>query len=301
LLTGTSGPTAAIDAIGLLGTTVKSAAAGMNSPVQLGDPDLLAQLTGITTIGDFYRAGLAAAGGQGKPLLPYIDWLLFSRLKKNMLLVNIGDLSSCTYIPADGDKLKIRAFDTGPGNGLLDQLMQRLYELPFDRDGAKAALGNLSEKLTGYLQQLDNFPEQSPAESPVRDQYGTGFVLSLLRQALRWRIPEPDVMHTASRHISFRVWKTCHDSVPRNLQEVVLCGSGSHNTFLRQLCREYFQPVPVRQSSDYDLPEDFREAIGAAMLANECIQGIPANLAGLTGATKEVISGRICPVRENQI
>ncbi len=267
----------------------------------MGDPDLLAQLTGITTIADFYQAGLAAAGGQGRPLLPYIDWLLFSHLKKNILLVNIGDLTSCTYIPADGDKLKIRAFDTGPGNGLLDQLMQRLYELPFDRDGAKAGLGHFSEKLSGYLQQLDNFPEQSPAESSVRDQYGTGFVLSLLRQALRWRIPEPDVMHTASRYISFRVWKTCHDFVPRNLQEVVLCGSGSHNTFIRQLFREYFQPVPVRRSSDYDLPEDFREAIGAAILANESIQGIPANLAGLTGASKEVISGRICPVNENRI
>jgi anhydro-N-acetylmuramic acid kinase len=295
-----------IDSIGLQGPLVnaqpalmKSATPGLNSLVQLGDTARLAQLTGITTISDFYLADLAA-GGQGRPLLPYPDWVFFSRLQKNILLVNIGDLTCCTYIPGNEDKLKIRAFDTGPGNGLLDQLMQRLYELSFDQDGVKAGLGLFSEKLFGYLQQIDNFPDRAPAGSGGHEQYGTGFVLSLLRQALRWRIPEPDVIHTTSRYICYRVWKTCHGFIPGNVQEVVLCGSGSHNIFISQLFREYFQPVPVRQSSDYDLPEDFREAIGTAILAHECIQGVPANLPGLTGAKKPVILGKIFPAGKNR-
>ncbi len=296
-----------IDLIGCQGPTVygqtparKSSEPQVKSMLQIGDPTILAQLTGIITIGDFYLADLAA-GGKGRPLLPYLDWLFFSQLKKNILLLNIGDLTSCTYIPAEGEKLKIQAFDTGPGNRLIDQLMLRLYELPFDRDGEKARLGTLSEKLFGYLQKIDNFSEPSPPESLGQDQYGTGFVLFILRQALRWRIPEPDVIHTVSRYITFRSWKTCRDLISGEVQEVLLSGSGSHNIFIRQLYQEYFQKVPVKRSSDYDLPEDFREAICAAILANEYIQGIPANLPGLTGAAKPVILGKICPVNKSMI
>jgi anhydro-N-acetylmuramic acid kinase len=295
-----------IELIGLQGpliaaapATLKSAAPGMSPVMQPGDPATLARLTGITTIGDFYLADLAA-GGQGRPLLPYLDWLFFSRSGKKILLVDISNLTSCTYIPADGDKLQVRAFAAGPGNGLLDQLMQRLYELPFDRDGVKAGLGTLSEKLFGYLQQIDNYPEQSPAGSGGHGQYGIGFVLSLLRQALRWRIPEPDIIHTVNRYICSGVWKACKDFIPGGVQEIVLCGSGSQNIFLKQVFQEYFQPVPVRRSSDYGLPEDFREAIAAAILAHECIEGVPANLPGLTGADKAVVLGKIFPAGKNR-
>jgi anhydro-N-acetylmuramic acid kinase len=295
-----------IELIGLQGpvitaepATIKSAAPGISSVMQLGDPATLARLTGITTIADFYLADLAV-GGQGGPLLPYLDWLFFSRSGKKILLVDISHLTSCTYIPADGDKLKIRAFAAGPGNGLPDQLMQRLYELPFDRDGAKAGLGTLSEKLFGYLQQIDNSPEQSANGTGGHEQYGIGFVLSLLRQALRWRISEPDIIHTVNRYSCFRTWVACKDFIPGGAQEIVLCGSGSQNIFLQQLFQEYFQPVPVKRSSDYGLPEDFREAIAAAILAHECIEGVPANLPGLTGADKAVVLGKIFPAGKNR-
>jgi anhydro-N-acetylmuramic acid kinase len=122
----------------------------ISSTLQIGDPAVIAQLTGITTIGDF-RVADVALGGQGAPLVPYFDWLSFSKYGEDSLVLNIGGIANFTFVPADGDLNSVIAFDTGPGNMLIDQLMQRLYEKPLDHNGKIAFKGQFSQRLFDYL------------------------------------------------------------------------------------------------------------------------------------------------------
>lgn len=264
-----------------------------SSTLQLGDPAVLAQLTGITTIGDF-RVADVALQGQGAPLVPYVDWILFSKLKKNVIVLNIGGIANITYIPANGGKEKVIAFDTGPGNMLIDQLMQRLYELPYDKNGEKAFLGNFSDKLFDYLQKLDSFPEKKPPKSTGREHYGKDFIITLLKRALRRRIPEPDAIHTVSKYTAFTIWQASEHFINNKIDTLYVGGGGSHNKFLMKSLSDYFVNTEIRKSGEFGLDEDYKEAIYFAILANELIRGNPTNLPGITGATKPAFLGKIC-------
>ncbi len=264
-----------------------------SSTFQLGDPAVLAQLTGITTIGDF-RVADVALQGQGAPLVPYVDWILFSKLKKDVLVLNIGGIANITYIPADGRKEKVIAFDTGPGNMLIDQLMQRLYELPYDKNGEKAFLGNFSDKLFDYLQKIDSFPEKRPPKSTGREHYGKDLIITLLKRALRRRIPEPDVIYTVSKYTAFTIWQATERFINNKIDTLYVGGGGSHNKFLMKSLSDYFVNTEIRRSGEFGIDEDYKEAICFAILANELIRGNPTNLPGITGATKPAFLGKIC-------
>ncbi len=264
-----------------------------SSTLQLGDPAVLAQLTGITTIGDF-RVADVALQGQGAPLVPYVDWILFSKLKKNVLVLNIGGIANITHIPADGRKEKVIAFDTGPGNMLIDQLMQRLYELPYDKNGEKAFLGNFSDKFFDYLQKIDSFPKKKPPKSTGREHYGKDFIITLLKRALRRRIPEPDVIHTVSKYTAFTIWQATERFINNKIDTLYVGGGGSHNKFLMKSLSDYFVNTEIRRSGEFGIDEDYKEAICFAILANELIRGNPTNLPGITGATKPAFLGKIC-------
>lgn len=263
------------------------------STLQLGDPASLAQLTGITTIGDFRNADVALKG-QGAPLVPYVDWILFSKLKKNVLAVNIGGISNITFIPASGEKEQVIAFDTGPGNMLIDQLMQRLYELPFDKDGDKAFLGTFSQKLFDILQKIDSFPQMKPPKSTGREHYGKEFIITLLKKSLRRRIPEPDIIHTVTKYTAYCIWNSSEDFIKSKIDTLYVGGGGSHNKFLMESLSGYFKNTEVKKSGEIGLNEDFKEAICFAILANELIQGNHANLPNVTGAQKPTFLGKIC-------
>lgn len=267
----------------------------LSSTLQLGDPAVIAQLTGITTIGDFRVADIALQG-QGAPLVPYVDWIFFSKLKKNVLALNIGGIANITFIQESGDKDRVIAFDTGPGNMLIDQLMQRLYELPYDNKGEKASLGSFSQKLFDHLLKIDIFPEQKPPKSTGRDHYGSEFVIILLKKSLRRRIPEPDVIHTVSKYTAYTIWQATKQFIQNTIDVIYVGGGGSHNDFLMQSLSEYFQDTEIKKSSDFGIDEDFKEAICFAILANELVRGNHANLPGVTGASNSTFLGKICLV-----
>ena len=267
----------------------------ISSTLQLGDPAVLAQLTGITTIGDF-RVADVALKGQGAPLVPYVDWLLFSKLKKNILALNIGGISNFTHIPASGKKDKVIAFDTGPGNMLIDQLMQRLYELPYDKDGEKAFLGKFSQKLFDILRKIDTFPEQKPPKSTGREHYGKEFIITLLKKSLRRRISEPDVIHTVSKYTAYTIWQASDQFIQSSIDAIYVGGGGSHNKFLMQSLSEYFQNSEIKRFSEIGVDDDFKEAICFAVLANELVRGNHTNLPRVTGASNSAFLGKICIV-----
>jgi len=202
--------------------------------------------------------------------------LLFSKLNKNTLSLNIGGISNITFIPADGRKENVIAFDTGPGNMLIDQLMQRMYELPYDKNGEKAFLGNYAQKLFEYLQKIDSFPEKKPPKSTGREHYGKDFIITLLKKALRRRIPEPDVIHTVSKYTAYTIWQASERYIRTNIDTLYVGGGGSHNKFLMKSLSEYFRNTDVKKSGELGIDEDFKEAICFAILANELIRGNPA-------------------------
>jgi anhydro-N-acetylmuramic acid kinase len=266
----------------------------ISSTLQIGDPSVLAQLTGVTTIGDF-RVADVAMEGQGAPLVPYVDWLLFSKLKRNVLILNIGGIANFTYVPASGKKEDVLAFDTGPGNMLIDQLMQRLYELPYDKNGKKAFRGQFSDKLFKYLQKIDPFPGKVPPKSTGREHYGKEFIITLLKKGLRWRIQEPDMMHTVSKYTAYTIWQASEMFIKKEIQALYVSGGGSHNNFIMKSLAEYFPGTTIKSSGDIGIDEDFKEAICFAILANELIRGNRTNLPRVTGARRPAYLGKICP------
>jgi anhydro-N-acetylmuramic acid kinase len=267
-----------------------------SSTLQIGDPAVLAQQSGITTIGDF-RVADVANSGQGAPLVPYVDWLLFSKYKKDLLILNIGGIANITYLPAKGKKEEIIAFDTGPGNMVIDQLMQRLYELPYDKNGKIANLGKFSEKFFNFLLKSDSFPALPPPKSTGREHYGKDFVLDLLRKGLRWRIPEPDVIHTVTKYTAYTVWDAVRKFIPNQIDALYVGGGGSANPFLINALKAYFPNIKIVGTSELGIDEDYKEAICFASLANELIRDNPASLPAVTGAKKPALLGKICPVQ----
>jgi anhydro-N-acetylmuramic acid kinase len=264
------------------------------STFQVGDPAVLAHLTGITTVGDFRNADVAL-GGQGAPLVPYVDWLMFSGLKRNLLVLNIGGIANFTFIPDSGKKEEVQAFDTGPGNMLIDQLMQRLYEKPFDKNGTIAARGSFSEKLFNLLKKSDPFPNIPPPKSTGREHYGKDFIIPLLKKSLRWRITEPDILHTVSKYTAYTIRIAAAKFISQPISEIIVGGGGCHNRFLMNALAAEFPETVLKKSGEIGLNEDFKEAVCFAVLAYELIRGEMTNLPAVTGADRPAFLGKICP------
>lgn len=269
----------------------------ISSTLQLGDPSVLAQLCGIPVVGDF-RVADAALGGQGAPLIPYFDWIYFSRFKENILAVNIGGISNITFVSADGDFNKLIAFDCGPGNMLIDQAMQRLYNKPYDKDGNTARSGKFCRALFDCIQKFDTFIQRQPPKSTGRELYGRDFFLTLLKEFIRLRLDEPDFIHTITKYTAFAIYENYRKFIaPHNtVQKVAVGGGGAHNSFLMEMLQDYFNEAEVKKVKGYQLNEDFKEAIGFAVLANETLNGKPSNVPQVTGAVKPAVLGKICPV-----
>jgi anhydro-N-acetylmuramic acid kinase len=267
----------------------------VRSTLQIGDPAVIAQLTGIFTIGDFRVADMAV-GGQGAPLVPYFDWLSFASRQQSALILNIGGIANFTYIPNRSDPGRVIAFDTGPGNTLIDNMMRRLYEKPFDRAGKIATTGRFSQRLFDYIVKTDLYLDIPPPKSTGREYYNDHFVIGLLRKAVRWRIPEPDVIHTITKYTAYAVWRAHRDYIKSEIQSIIVSGGGVHNTFLMSQLADYFPGVAVQPAEQAGIDSDFKEAMCFAVLANECVHGSPASLPSVTGAKHPVVLGKMCPV-----
>ena len=267
------------------------------STLQLGDPSVLAQLRGIPVAGDFRTADMAL-GGQGAPLIPYFDWVWFSQFSKNILAVNIGGISNLTIIPADGSFKKVAAFDCGPGNMLIDGAMQELFAKPFDENGAIAFSGDFSQDLFDRLLQKDTFISQKPPKSTGREFYGEIFLRNILSDAQKLNLKNEDVINTLGRFTAFSIYQNYHNFIAPSfaVQAVTIGGGGAHNRFIMDSLQELFGDIPVSNVKAFNLDEDFKEAIGFAVLANETWQGNFSNVPQVTGAVRPAVLGKICLV-----
>ena len=289
--------TTEIDLVGTHGQTVfhnpPSLGQEVSSTLQMGEADVICEATGITTVGDF-RIRDIAAGGEGAPLIPYVDYLLFSGTGKNVIAHNIGGISNCTLVTGKFNELL--AFDTGPGNSLIDSVVRIASGgvRSFDEDGTMAKKGSVRKNL---LQSLMKNPylDIKPPKSTGRELFGEEMAGRLFSLAEKNGISTPDLLRTLVEFTVCSIVSAYERFVypSADVREVVLSGGGARNPVMVSSLREKLAPVPLSLSDSYGIPLDAKEAVGFAVLANETVCANRANVPGVTGARDATILGKI--------
>lgn len=280
-----------IRAIGSHGQTLRHRPAQQTPfTLQVGDPNTLAEMTGICVVADFRRRDLAA-GGQGAPLVPAFHDQLFRHPMRDRAILNIGGMANVTLLPADRS-ISVIGYDTGPGNVLLDGWIQRHRQQPFDRNGDWCKSGQCNQGLLKQLLTLDYFHQPAP-KSTGREQFNLGWLdEQLSQQALP--LPPQDVQATllelTARSIADALQQ--HRSCPT---ELYLCGGGAHNQALMQRLRALLPDSQIENTQALGLSPDWVEACAFAWLAHQCLAQLPGNLPAVTGACGERILGGIYP------
>lgn len=266
----------------------------IRSTLQIGDPTIIAERTGITTVADF-RTRDMAVGGEGAPLAPYAHHLLFHLKRRSRLVVNLGGIGNITYLPAEGGLENIRAFDTGPCNMLLDGLMLKgsSGKLHIDRNGR---LGRRGRCHTTLLKTLLSHPylAKQPPKSTGREEFGEPYIAGVFRQARVKRLSLQDTLATSCEFVASTIVDSCR-WLQGNVDEVVLGGGGVMNLALLDALRQAFASCPVRTMDEVGVDSNGFEALAFAVMAYQTIRGITTNVPSVTGAQHAVVLGTIVP------
>ncbi len=265
------------------------------SSFQIADPSVIAERTGVTTVADF-RARDMAAGGQGAPLVPVVDYLLFRSVSEGRVLLNIGGISNVTVLPAGCCADDVMAFDTGPGNMLMDALAGVITggRLACDENGLYAASGNVSDSLLAELMRHP-FLKEAPPKSTGREAFGA----TLVRDVLAWRgrLSGEDLVATATAFTA----RSIADALTRFVLPVIpvarmaVSGGGARNPVLMEMLRGALPCVDICESDALGVPSEAKEAIAFAVLANATVEGRTGNLPAATGASGSVVLGVVAP------
>ncbi|SES95694.1 anhydro-N-acetylmuramic acid kinase AnmK [Anaerobranca gottschalkii] len=283
-----------IDLVGSHGQTIYHIP--QNSTLQIGEPSVIKEMTGITTVADF-RVMDVAAGGHGAPLVPYTEYLLYRNSEKTIALQNIGGIGNVTILPKMCNVSDVIAFDTGPGNMMIDTCIEIMTdgEKNYDENGIIASKGKLNSEL---LDELMSIPiiKAKPPKTTGREQFGKDFTVKMINKYREKGVTFEDIVNTFTRFtvksIAYNYNLYLKDLV---IDEVVVSGGGSYNPIIMQMLKEelYYTKVFTQEEKGYR--SDAKEAIAFAILANESISGNLNNLPLVTGAKKAVILGKIIP------
>lgn len=295
-------PVAEVDLVGCHGQTLyhhpkpeKFPGFAVTGSLQIGSAATVAERTGITVVSDF-RSRDMAAGGQGAPLAPYLDYILFNHRARGRIILNIGGIANVTAIPADAPTESIVAFDTGPGNSLVDLAMAHFTQgkAAFDADGAWARAGKLNEQVMEKLLGHPYF-KLAPPKSLDREEFGKPY----LTQALQWcsGMAPADVVATLTQFTVRTIASGLMEHVLQKgrYEEVILGGGGAQNPAMVEGLRAAFPKMSVISGDAYNMPARAKEAVLMAFLANETLCGSCANIPAATGARTPVLLGSITP------
>ncbi|MBI2819115.1 MAG: anhydro-N-acetylmuramic acid kinase [Acidobacteria bacterium] len=271
----------------------------VRSTLQIGEPAVIAERTGVTTVADFRPADLAA-GGQGAPLVPFFDYLTCRHPRKGRIALNIGGIANLTAIPAGGSPSDVIAFDTGPGNMLMDALAARLTggRKAYDADGRLAAQGKVSQPILARLLRQRYF-QAPPPKTAGREQFGAAYLKRyFIAEFGSSRRKLLDALATATALTAATVAMAVADFVlPRfPVAECIVSGGGVRNRFLMAQLQEQLRchaPIRVLPSTTTSVPPQAKEAIAFAVLAYRTHHGEPANLPAATGARRAVVLGKV--------
>jgi anhydro-N-acetylmuramic acid kinase len=275
-----------IRAIGSHGQTIRHEPARGFS-IQIGNPALLAELTGICVVSDFRRRDVAA-GGQGAPLVPAFHEALFGEQHSCRAVLNLGGFSNLSLLAPDQP---VRGFDCGPGNVLMDAWIQRQRGDRYDREGAWAASGKVQPELLEALLGDPFFKTQGP-KSTGRELFNLDWLDQHLGKQLR--LAEADVQATLLELTAISITKALL-SAQHDTEELLVCGGGAHNRTLMTRLTALLPGCAVNSTQSHGVPADWVEAMAFAWLAHCCLEGIPANRPSVTGARGLRVLGAIYP------
>ena len=266
------------------------------STLQIGEPSVIAGRTGITTVGDFRPADMAA-GGQGAPLVPFVDYLLYRDAQVGRAALNIGGIANVTVIPTAAKIDDVFAFDIGPGNMVIDALVRHFTRgrKAFDRNAEMARRGKV---LPGLLEVLlrDKYFLKAPPKTAGREQYGEKYVRAVLAHPEARRAPAQDVIRTATILTALSIVDAINRFVPRRagVSELIVSGGGAHNPLLMAQIEAALPGIRLRLSDEFGVPGDAKEAFAFALLGWETLHRRTANVPRATGARKAVVLGKVC-------
>ncbi|HDQ15062.1 MAG TPA: anhydro-N-acetylmuramic acid kinase [Sediminispirochaeta sp.] len=294
-----------IDAVSMHGQTVWHAPVPKNFPgprgtvpvkgtLQLGNPSVLSQRTGIPVVADLRSADMAA-GGEGAPLAPYIDSMLFGDIDEGRIVQNIGGIGNATVLPRGGDKAEVFAFDTGPGNMVLDAIVEigTNGELRYDPEGGIASRGRIDGAEVEALLE-DEYFTRIPPKSTGREVYGQEFSQSFWERMDSRGASFEDIAATATAFTAESIARAYRDFVfPHySIKRILVCGGGARNKTLMNMIRERVpEDIEVTTTDSYGVPEQVREAMAFALIGHQSLMGKAGNLPAVTGARAEVILG----------
>lgn len=265
--------------------------------VQIGEGSVIAERTGILTVSDFRVADMAA-GGQGAPLVPFSEYLLYRREKETILLQNIGGIGNMTVMPAGAKPRDVFAFDTGPGNMIIDAVISAVTggEKTYDAGGETAAKGRVCNALLDILKEEPYYRQPLP-KTTGREHFGVQYTEKILSWWKENPIPVEDLLATVTDLTAYSIADAYERYVlPKyRASEIIVGGGGSYNATLLRFMKERFAPhgVAVRTQEDLGLSSDAKEAVAFALMADCCMRGKVNTLPSVTGAEHPAVMGKI--------
>jgi anhydro-N-acetylmuramic acid kinase len=291
------------------------------STLQVGDGSIIANLTAITTVSDFRPADMAL-GGQGAPLVPFADYTLYRHPKLGRISLNIGGIANITVIPANAKPSDVFAFDTGPGNMLIDALVQHFTHARrrYDKNAALARRGHLNRTLLAQLMR-DPYFKLKPPKSTGREYFGVPYVKRLLSYARLYKLKPHDLVHTATVFTAASIAESIHRFVlpSHKIHQLIVSGGGARNPLLLSQLAAFLGPsrfaisseasnlssrhasvasrrssaIDVLPSTEFHIPINAKEAVAFAILAYETFHQRPSNIPSATGARGPAMLGKI--------
>ena len=267
----------------------------MLSTLQLGEPAVIANRTSITVAADFRVADMAA-GGQGAPLASFLDTLMFGDATKTRAMQNIGGIGNVTFLPAGDNLESAYAFDTGPGNVLIDYAARHSSQgaMTCDRDGTMARKGRIDAALLAETLSHPYFLRHPP-KTTGRELFGDAFASTLITQGRERGLTPEDIIATLTAITVESIAGAYRAFGPAQIDEVLVSGGGSRNSFLMESLQAALPETTVIPLGISGLPAEAKEAVMFALLGLEALYGRPANLPSCTGATQAAILGKIVP------
>jgi len=264
---------------------------------QLGEAQAIAERIGVPVVSNFRPADMLA-GGQGAPLVPLLDYVLFANNKRGRVLQNIGGIANLTAIPAGAGPEKLIAFDTGPGNMVIDWLAQELFDKSFDRNGGVAARGEVIEPVL-KVALGDRYFKLAPPRTAGREQFGKSYAADLLNKCRKLSKRGEDSLATATaltaESIAISYEQFAMPMMEGKPVDYVVSGGGARNRTLMQMLAARLEPLgcTMRRTEEFGLPAEAKEAAAFALLAWQTWHRLPGNVPAATGASRPVILGQV--------
>ena len=259
------------------------------STLQIGESAIIAEETQTMVISDFRTRDMAVKG-QGAPIVPYSEFVLYRDTKRTRLLQNIGGIGNVTVIPAGAQMEDVLAFDTGPGNMIIDELCQQFYQEAYDKNGEHASNGKVNQALLSEMM-AHPYIERKYPKTTGREDFGVEYTAALIEKWKDTVVPD-DFIATATQFTAQSIVVNIRDFMDHQ-SDLIIGGGGSYNPVLVQMIKEQLPGKTVLIQEEVGFSSEAKEAVAMTILANQTIHHLPSNVPSATGATKSVILGKI--------